>query len=250
MKKTALLAAAAALFAASPAMASGHVGATYGTTEADTADVDTWQVEGAFGASSGSFGFQLDAGLGNAESDFGDVDTSTLAGHVFWNGGNWRLGAVIATANLDDGSLETDESVYGVEGTYNLGANAVIVGSYTIGESEFLVDLDSWNADIGLNYYFTDNLRVSGTIGSGNLDAGGGFDLDTSSLGISGEWQPWTTPVSFTAGWSTFDADLFGDYDTITVGARWNFGGSLRERDNDTPFETRAGLYQRVYGVQ
>ena len=251
MKKTALLAAAAALFVATPAMAAGgHVGASYGNTETDTTDFDTWQVEGAFGgAASGSVGYQIDGGIGQSDSA-GDVDHYTLAGHLYWNADNWRLGAVVATLNADDGSLSADDTVYGVEGTFNLAPNAVVTGSYTVGETEFLTDLDTWNADIGLNYYFTDNFRVTGTAGTGNLEATGG-DFDTSTFGLSGEWQPATMPVSFTLGYNTFDTDVFGEYNSFTIGARWNFGGStLRERDNQTPFETRTALYQRVYNIQ
>lgn len=253
MKKTALLAALAAAFVATPALAQsgGHVGVTYGNTDSDLTDGDTWQAEGAWGGTSGALGFQVDGGIGNTDAgSAGDIDNHTLAGHLYWHNDSWNLGAVIATATIEDDTDSVDETVYGVEGTFNLAPNAVLTGSYTVGESEFLVDLDSWNADVGINYYFTDNFRVSGTLGTGNLDAGGGADFDTSSYGISAEWQMSSTPISFTAGWSTIDTDVFGEYDTLKVGVRWNFGGTLRERDAATPFETQTGLYQRVYGLQ
>lgn len=251
MKKTALLAALAAAFVATPALAQsgGHVGLTYGNTDANGTDGDTWQVEGAFGGNSGSVGYQIDAGIGSTDAGGSDVDDRTIAGHLYWHNDNWNLGGVVATTNLDDGD-SVDETVYGIEGSFNLAPNAVLTGSYTVGETEFLVDLDTWNADIGLNYYFTDNFRVGGTLGTGNLDAGGGADFDTSSYGISAEWQLSSAPVSFTAGYSTIDTDVFGEYDTLKVGVRWNWGGTLRERDAATPFDTQTGLYQRVYGLQ
>ncbi len=251
MKKIALFAAVAAAFIATPAMAQsgGHVGVTYGNTDSDATDGDTWQVEGAFGGNSGSIGYQLDAGIGNTDAGTaGDIDNRTIAGHLYWHSDNWNLGAVIATTNLDDGG-SVDETVYGIEGSFNVASNAVITGSYTVGESEFLVDVDTWNLDAGLNYYFTDNFRVSGNIGTGNLDFGGG-DIDTSTFGVGAEWQLASTPISFTADWSTFDADAFGDYDTLKVGVRWNWGGTLRERDAATPFDTQTALYQRVYGLE
>lgn len=249
MKKTALLAAVAAAFVATPAMAGGHVGVTYGNTDADTLDGDTWQVEGAWGGTSGALGFQLDAGIGSTDAGGGDVDDRTIAGHLYWHNEGWNLGGVIATTNLDDGD-SVDETVYGVEGSFNLGPSAVLTGSYTVGESEFLVDVDTWNADIGVNYYFTDNFRVSGNLGTGNLDFGGGADFDTTTFGVGAEWQLSSTPISFTADYSTFDADAFGDFDTLKVGVRWNWGGTLRERDAATPFDTQTGLYQRVYGLE
>ena len=250
MKKTALLAAVAAVFAATPAFAGGHVGVGYNSTESDTTEGDTWQVEGAWGGASGAVGYQIDGGIGNTDADGSDIDHHTIAGHLYWHTDNWNLGAVLATTSIEDDVTSVDETVYGIEGTVNVAPNAVIFGSYTVGETEFLIDLDTWNADIGLNYYFTDNFRVSGTLGTGNLDAGGGADVDTSSYGISGEWQMASAPVSFRAGWSTIDTDAFGEYDTFSLGVRWNFGGTLRERDTATPFETQTGLYQRVYAIQ
>lgn len=250
MKKTALLAAAAAMFAATPAFATGHVGLAYTNTDSGTTDADTWQVEGAFGGASGSIGYQLDGGIGQSASSGSDVDHYTIAGHLFWHTDNWNLGAVIATANIEDGSISVDEIAYGVEGTYNVAPNAVLSGSYTIGETEFLTaDIDAWNADLGFDYYFTDNFRVGAALGSGNLDFGGGADFDTSTYGIDAEWQLSSLPLSFRAGWSTFDSDAFGDYDSLSIGVRWNFGGTLRERDQATPFETQTALFQRVYGL-
>ncbi len=247
MKKIALLAAAAALLTATPAMAQagGHVGLNLGNTDGDTDDV--WQAEAAFGAASGSIGYQVDGGFGSTD---GDVDHYTLAGHLYYNGDGWRLGGIVAQTSIDpDGSDSTNETAYGIEGTLNLGPSTVIGGSYTVGETEFLVDLDSWNADVGLNWYLSDNFRVGGAYGVGNLDAGGG-DLDTTTIGVNAEWQPFTLPVSFRASYETFDLDVFGDFETFTFGVRWNWGGTLRERDNATPFETKTPLYQRAYAIQ
>jgi len=253
MKKTALLAAAAALFAATPAMAQsgGHVGLNFGNTEVGNSDADTWQIDGAYGGQSGALGYQFDAGIGNTESNTSDVDHFTLAGHLFWGNESWRLGGVIAISNFDSSAVDADELVYGIEGSANLGASTVLLGSYTIGESELGLDADTWNLDAGLNHYFTDNLRVGVKAGTGNIDLGVGGDTDTTSLGISAEWQPWATPVSFRLAYDTYDIETNADIvDTIALGVRWNFGASLRARDNATPFETPTGFYQRLYGLQ
>lgn len=249
MKKTALLAAAAALFMATPAMAQsgGSVGLGYTSVDGEE---DAYQLDGAYGNTSGAFGFQIDAGLGNIESD---LDTQTIAGHLFWNGGGWRLGGVIAHTNLDvDGGPSPSDTVYGVEGTWNLGPNTVLLGSYTRGESDLVfIDADTWNADIGLNHYFSDNFRLGGEIGTGNVDGGGLGETETTSYRINGEWQPWTTPVSITLGWNAFDTDDDDSINSWSIGARWNFGGTtLRERDNATPFDTRTGFFQRIYDLR
>jgi len=251
MKKTALLAALAAAFVSAPALAGGgHVGVGYGTTETDVTDGDTWQLEGAFGGANGSVGYQIDGGLGQTDVDGDEIEHHTIAGHLYWHTDNWNLGGVVATAGLEDDVQDIDETAYGVEGTFNVAPNFVLLGSYTQGETEFLsADVDTWNADIGVNFYINDNFRIGGVVGSGNLDFGIG-DLDISSYGVGAEWQMASMPLSFRAGYNTVDADVFGDYDTFTLGARWNFGGTLRERDSVTPFETSTGLYQRVYALQ
>jgi len=86
MKKTALLAAAAALMTATPALAAGgYVGADYKDIEIAT-DGEGWEIEGAFGTGgSAGWGFQIDGSVGNV--DFGGAgnegDTLGLAGHAF-----------------------------------------------------------------------------------------------------------------------------------------------------------------------
>lgn len=114
-------------------------------------------------------------------------------------------------------------------------------------------DIDAWNVDVGLKYYFSDNIRVGGKVGMGNLSLGG-FDDDTQSILLDGEFQPWSPPVSIALSYDHFssgDAPFDFDAHTFRVGARWNFGGgTLRDRNNDTPFDTRSPLYQRLYGLR
>jgi hypothetical protein len=250
MKKTALLAAAAALLAATPAFAQsgGYVGLTAGNS--DDYDADVVQLDGAFGGASGSLGYQIDAGYANIDDS---ADTQSIAGHLYWNGGGWRLGAVAAHTVLNpDSADDVTETVYGAEGSWNLGANTVVVGSYTVGEVEFIFDIDTWNADIGLNHYFSDNLSVGASLGTGNYDGCVLGEFDANTYRINAEWQPWTTPVSFALGYNSFQADSGAsfDSDTLSLGVRWNWGGSLRERDNATPFDTRTALFQRIYDLR
>ncbi len=245
MKKTVLLAAAAALFAATPAFAQsgGSVGLNYTSIEDEE---EGFQIDGEFGSTSGAIGFQVDAGFGQ----FDDTDSTTIAGHLFYNGGNWRLGGVVAFTNLEFDGDGVDETAYGVEGSFDLGPQTVVLGSYTVGEAEFLADLDTSYFDVGLNHYFTDNFRVGGSYGFGNLESTGG-DVDASNWRLNAEWAPFTSPISFTAGYNSFDVDDSGDsLSSWSIGARWGFGGgTLRERDNATPFDTRTGFWQRFYDI-
>jgi len=155
---------------------------------------------------------------------------------------------------VDGGSGDVEEIVYGAEGTFDLGANTVASLSATTGNVDFLgTDIDNWNVDGSLAFYASPNLRIGGGVGFGNLSVAS-VDADTISYNIGAEWQPFSHPISFTVGYSHFDVDdvfLGGiDADTLSVGARWNFGGSLRDRDNATPFDVQTGLYQRIYGLR
>ena len=255
MKKLGLFAAAAAVAAllAPSASAQGYLGASYGNVDADTGEADATQIDGAFGWNSGGWGGQIDGSFGQLDGEASNADSSSFAGHLYWGSDNWRLGGVIGVTNVDSDGGDVDEMSYGVEGSMNLGASAVLLGSATMGEIDVLSsDVDTWNIDGRLNFYAGDNFRFGGTYGFGNVEAGG-FDGDTSTYGVDAEFQPFSMPVSFTVGWTHFeDGDLVGiDTDTLSVGARWNFGGgTLRERNNATPFDMRTGYAQRLYDIR
>jgi hypothetical protein len=256
MKKTAMLAAAAALMAATPAAADGYLGLEYSNAEVDfigSADFDTWQGEGAFGWTSGGWGGQIGGAFGNLDAGSGgDADTWSIDAHLYWHSGAWRIGGLIAATELDfGGGGSIDETSYGVEGMVDLGPNANLFARATVGEAEFLADADTWNFDFGGNFYASPNVRFGGFIGAGNLDFGGGGDADTFSAGINTEFQPWTAPVSVTLGYNYFEADDVSlESNAFRVGARWNFGGgTLQDRNNTTPWAAQTDFLQRLYGT-
>lgn len=253
MKKTTLLAAAAALMMATPAAAQGYLGVEYSNDTIDflgsDTDIDLWEGEGAFGWNSGSWGGQIGANIGTLESDGFEGDFSSFDGHLYFDGGAWKLGGLLASTQVDDGG-GLEETMYGIEGMFDISPNSNIFASYTTGESEFLTDWDISNFDAGVNFYASPNMRIGGFVGAGNIDSGG-LDADSFSFGVNGEFQPWTAPVSITLGWNSFEVeDLDLEASTFSVGARWNFGGgTLQERNNATPFNTPAGLLSRIYGI-
>ncbi len=252
MKKSIWIAAAAALMTATPAAANGYLGLEYGNTDAGGGDVDVWQGEGAFGWNSGSIGGQIGGAFGNIDGGSGsDADFYNLNGHLYYNGGGWRLGGVIAHTSFDTSPSSVDETVYGIEGMVDLGPSANIYGSYTVGEADFIVDVDTWNLDAGINFYATPNVRLGAMVGIGNIDGGGGGDADTNTYGLNAEFQPFSAPISLTLGWNHFEVDGGGsDADNFQIGARWNFGGgTLQERNNATPFSTPTALLSRIFGT-
>lgn len=237
----------------STAMAGGYVGVAY--TSEDESDGDTLMLEGAVGHVSGDWGFQLDGSFGNVEFQTLDADVSSLSGHVYRAGSNWRLGLGVSTSAVDLAPADPQEIAYGVVGTYDFSPNTVMSGSFTLGEVEFLAfDIDTWNFDAGVDHYVNANWRIGASLGTGNLETTLG-DGDSTTFSLNTEFQPWSTPVSFNVGYSSVDISgtVFGGLEsqTLSIGARWNFGaGTLRDRDNITPFDTRTALYGRALDLR
>ncbi len=222
---------AVALLAAAPAFAAtGYVGAAYTRAEVDTglgdSDADAFGVEGAvaFDATA-SLGLDVDA----AYADSDDSDSSTgAAAHLYAKGAGYKFGAFAGLADAGD----TVYSV-GVEGQKNFGAVtlAAAVGYASADDT----DIDAIGVDGELRYFVTDNFRLNGKLGYANLDGPGGDD-DLLSAGVGAEYQLAATPVSFTAGYqhAEFDtADVSSD--AFSVGIRYNWGGSLKERNDNGP---------------
>jgi hypothetical protein len=253
MLRTTLLATTIFALMGTPAFAqervNGYVGIDYANSAFDGGyDADLWQADAALGFSHGQFGLQLDGSVGSFESD---SDTWAVAGHANYAGSGWRVGAVVAATSFDGGD---EEVVYGIEGNYDIGERAVIGASGTLGSVPVLYDdFDTWNIDVDLAFYVTPNWRLGGRVGVGNLE-NSLWEVDTTSVGLGVEVQPWAAPLSIAVAYDYFDRDgtptFETEIDAFSVSLRWNFsGGSLRERDSVTPFDTRTQFIQRSYGI-
>ncbi len=251
MNKAALLAAAAAMASATPAFAQvgGYVGVDYTATEFQLfgkEDLEGRQAEFSLGFAGERWGAQIEGGYGNVAYEFIDNDITTFAGHFWYSGENWRLGGVIARTADDYFGLT--EWAYGIEGTYDITPNAVVSVSYTRGDNDEGY-YESTDLDFALNYYVTPNLRLGALVGAGEYDYGP--MLDSRSLGLNVEYQPFAAPVSFTLGWASYDLqDDPMESESLSFGVRWNFGAAtLRERDNITPFNAAMGYDARATGA-
>jgi hypothetical protein len=223
--------AALALMAAAPAnAANGYVGAAYSRAEIDTgfgdADVDQWGVEGAvaFNASK-SLGLDLDA----AYSDSDDTD-SVFGGtaHLYAKGAGYKFGGFVGLADVD----ETVWSV-GVEGQRNFG-RVTLAGALGYAKADDS-DIDVIGADVEARFFLTDNFRLDGKLGYANLDGAGGDD-DLFSVGVGAEYQFAMAPVSLRVGYRHSEFDTANiDSDAFLVGVRYNWGGSLKDRDENGP---------------
>lgn len=221
MNKTMFLGAAAvALLAAAPAHAEGgYVGAIYGNVDVDAVgDADFYGIEGAFAGSN----FEIDGAL----TDSDDTDTAVdLTGHLFMRNDTHLFGGFLGLSDSDSstswrGGLEAN-------GYFD---RWTLAGAVGYGSNDDL-DTDGYGINAEARVFPTDNVRLQAGLGWTSLDIAG-FDEDVITYGLGGEFQLDAAPVSFGLDWSHSDADNTGvEGDTLTARLRWNFGGTLLERD-------------------
>ncbi|MEQ1817672.1 MAG: porin [Terricaulis sp.] len=221
-----ILGAAALLAVAVPGVAAaqtGYVGVNYGNADAGAGnDQDFYGAEGAVAfAGSGSIVFEVDAAV--VDSD--DSDTAYgLTGHVYSRNDSHLFGGFIGVADSNDsttwvGGLEANKYY----------TNWTLAGAIFYGNNDDS-DADGYGINVEARAFVHDNFRVNANIGYASVDAGAGNDDDVMLYGVGGEYQFASFPVSIVAGYNTADFDG-GDVDTWTIGVRYNWGGTLRDRD-------------------
>lgn len=221
MKRIAIFGAAAlALMATAPAYAqSGYVGGVYGNADADSlGDADFYGVEAAVAGSN----FELDLGV----LDGDDTDSAyNVAGHLFTRNDSHLFGGFIGVSDSNDSTTWTA----GVEGNKYFD-NFTLAGAIAYGSNDD-ADADGYGLNTEARFFPTENFRLQGRLGWSTVDIAG-FDEDFLSYGVGGEYQLSEMPISFALNWDTVDTDTLGfDVDTLTFGVRYNWGGTLRDRD-------------------
>lgn len=232
MKKNLFAAAAVVAFLGSAVAANaqtiGHIGANYQNTDIDAAvfggDVDVYQLEGAVRFDAGSLGAQLDGSITNFEGDDGDTSFG-IGGHLNTKFGNGLVGGFAG--------VETGAGTFwgvGVEGQANLAPNTLVYGQAGYGQADDS-ETDLWAVRGEVRHFFTDSFKLQGSAGWLTADTEIG-DADAWNVGVEAEYQIANTPFSVLAGWDHFDSDDANlNADTLRVGVRYTFGGSIKDRD-------------------
>lgn len=221
---------AVALLAVAPAAhaGSGYVGAAYSRAEVDTGlgddDADGYAIEGAWAfQATPSLGVQVDAGFSDADGS--DNEAYGITGHVNARNDKYLVGGFLGLADVGN---ETVWSA-GVEGEKYFN-NVTVAGAFGYANADDS-DADIWGVDGQVRYFLSDNFRIQGALGWAKVEAGA-FDDNVWSAGVGGEYQFAALPVSVHAGYSHSefnDANISSD--AFTVGVRYNFGGTLKDRD-------------------
>ncbi|MGQ0534072.1 MAG: hypothetical protein ACT4OF_15480 [Caulobacteraceae bacterium] len=251
MKKL-LLGAAAALAIGAPGVASaqtGYVDLGYSSTEAEIGGIDLegdgWTVGGAAAwGGQGSVGFQVDATVGQSE----DVSNYNIGGHLFSRSASFLFGGFANYGNVDpDGGADSDLWTVGLESQWYM-ARTTIDGALSYSDAED-ADATLTALDLGLTHFVTDNFSLGGNVGFGQIEVAG-LDADALAYGLSGEWQFASAPISVFGGWQHADVDDADfDADTLSVGVRYNWGGTLLERNRSGASLARGGGLGRYGGL-
>jgi hypothetical protein len=252
-----LLGAATALTLISPGVAaaqSGYVDFAYSTGDVEVggfeADADGWTLGGAAAwDGGGGLGFQVDALVGNSDVDGGgDSDAFNLGGHLFSRDSGHLIGGFINIGEIDfGGGAELDYWSFGLEGQLYL-SKTTLDGALSYS------DADDSNAeltavDVGITHFVNDNFSLGGDLGFGSIE-GGGPDSDVSTLGLGAEYQFASAPISVFGGYRHSEIDDINvEADTFTVGVRYNFGGSLFDRNRSGASLRRATGFGRYANV-
>jgi hypothetical protein len=228
MKKF-LLGAAAALAFAAPGVASaqsGYVDLGYASAEGEVLGVDTegdgWQLGGAAAWTN----FQLDGVFSNSD----DTSSYLLGGHLFARNESHLFGGFANYGSVDpDGGVDYDAWTLGLEGQW-YADRTTFDGVLSYSDAEDL-DTTFTALDLGATHFVSDNFSFGGKVGFGQLDIAG-TDVDTLSYGIGAEWQFASAPISIFGGWDHLSLDdIDTEQDTLSVGVRYSWGGSLFERN-------------------
>jgi hypothetical protein len=256
MKKF-LLGATAAFAIAAPGIASaqtGYVDLSYQDSQAEIGglegDSDGWALGGATAwGGNGTLGVQLDGVISSAEGDGGaEADAWTAGAHLFTRNDSHLVGGFVNFGNVDaDGVGDFDFWTVGVEGQYYM-ARTTLDGAISYSEGEDL-DAELLAADLGLTHFVTDNFSFGGGLGFGQIEGAGGDD-DVVSYGLGAEYLFASVPVSIFGGWQHAEIDdLDSDSDTLGVGVRYNWGGSLLDRNRNGASLARGGGLGRFGGL-
>jgi len=225
-----IIGAAAILALAVPGVASaqatGYVGAVYANSDSDGADdSDAWGAEGAVAFSgSGSIVFEVDASV--IEPDEGDTGTS-LTGHIYSRNDEYLFGGFVGIGHSDD----SDTWFVGAEANKYF-TNWTLAGTVAYANNDD-AEADGWGVNGEARVFLADNFRLNANVGWASVDLGAGDDDDALVLGVGGEYQFDAVPVSIALGYNHVDFDEAGEGDTVTVGVRYNWGGTLRDRDRN-----------------
>lgn len=224
---------AAALALAVPASANagtpGFVDVNLGTIDAGAADLTTVGVGGSVVAPlSGNWLVQFDGEFTRYEDDGLTLSGSGLAAHIFHDGGDWAVGALLGYQSLSDLTFWT----LGAEAQYTVGA-FVLEGGLGIGTAESLSsNADTFSANASATWFANADLSFTGGISFIDIES----ETEATNYSLDVEYRFAGSPFSVIGGYAFTDYEGGAEGDTWSIGLRYGFGdGTLQARRNEGP---------------
>jgi hypothetical protein len=234
LKKTLLVAAAAAAALSLPALAQaqdGYLDLSY--SDSSDADLTAINVGGAVTADVGGAKLQFNVNHTRAEDDSTGLNLSatTVAAHAYKQNEQYAIGGFVTG---------TDVAGFGV---YGLGAGgSYYLDNLTLGAVVSYNTVDNisehyYTYGVNGRYFFTENFVAGASFDKADFSSTGD---DADIWGAEVEYK-FEGPVSIFASYNKYDDD-FGDEDTWGLGARYYFGGkSLKEQERSGAKAMRTG---------
>ena len=207
----------------------GFVDVSLGTIDVDPVELSTIGVGGAVVAPlSGNWHVQFDGKVTRYEDGDVALNGSGFSAHVFHDGGDWAVGALLGYQSLSSAAFWT----LGAEAQYSVGA-FVLEGGLGIGTAEDPAEnLDTFSANASATWYANPDLSFTGGISYFDLDD----EFDATSYSIDAEYRFAGSPFSVIGGYTFTDYEGSAEGDTWSIGLRYGFGdATLQARRNDGP---------------
>lgn len=248
MQKTAMLGAAAVLLVATPATAqSGYVDLAYANIDLESGGFeqssDGFRFGGAAAFDAGGLGAQLNGGVANLDDGGTDVTIWGVDGHLYQRNGQWLFGGTLGFRTADNGSGDDTSTWLAALQTHYEMERTTLVGAVSYSDLDSGTDqAQLWGADGELRFFATDNFRIDGALGWRQIEFDGPGDSSDWHGGIGAELQFDAWPVSIFGGYAhTRNDDADFSFDAVSLGLRFNWGGTLKDRDRSGATMMRPG---------
>lgn len=228
------LATSAAIIAlAAPSIATagtpGYVDASVGAIDLNSAELTTMGASGAVVAPlSGNWHVQFDGDLTRYQIKGGGLSGSSLAAHVFHDGGDWAVGGLLGYQSISSITFWT----LGAEAQYTVGAFVFEAGA-GFGTFEEFSNNDTSSASASVTWYYSPDISVTGGINYRDVDmVSAGWTL----YSLDAEYRIEGTKFSVIGGYAFGDLDAGFESSGWSIGLRYGFGdATLQGRRNEGP---------------
>lgn len=249
MKTLFFASAAAAALIAAPAFAqetTGSVGLSYQHTETKFSEYNDLKSEAI--AIDGVVATPIftdwtvtaQAATTYSEGDYMSSETNLSGGVALTKViGSYRVGGFYSAQETYNTSLSTFGAV-----AQKYFDRATVSGVASYGT---VYDLDIYSVKADVAYYPTTALRLNAGLGYQTIEPNWGSSADTISADIGAEYQIASTPYTVFGAYNYADSnDMRLEENSIKVGVRYNFGGTLQSRERAG---TRIDMNSQIRGI-